>query len=1535
MRLIFLVLFSILTLSQVIADNHTDYLNLIVNSEKPAGAEDLPLTLAVDSIHHVNCLYSIGYVQVQAQGGTAPYIYHWSNGIVGPLGNALIPGVYTITVTDGASLTTTLSVEVEENFTYPFADAGNDIEILCAGDPLTINGAGSMGAGFTYLWTASNGGSIASAATTLNPLINHAGDFMLVVTNGQNGCTASAVMVVKAIHESPAATVTGGNLTCIQPQITLQSTYNVTHTMFSWQGPGSFMSPLPNPIVNTQGNYIFTLIDTVTTCVTTTMTAVTSNSIPPVITAASSGAISCINTSATIFANVTPAGATILWSGPNGFSSTALSPLIYVGGVYHVIATNPVNGCTATASTTVNANIILPGVVATGGTITCAITSATLHSSSGTPGVAYAWKGPSNFTSYQANPVVTISGTYTISVTNPSNGCISTATAGVSQNVILPSLTTTGATVTCLTPSPKISASSTTAGVTYSWAGPGAFGSTIFNPNVTSGGIYTITIANPANGCTKSSSVYVTEDKQPPYVFAGTDKSLNCNVTTVIMNPLGTGCGTGCTYLWTTDDGNIVLGANTLYARADAPGAYTLTVKNLQNGCIASDEMDITQSLPVTANATQLVVVTCNGTATGSAKVTGSGVGTLNYTWSNGVTTATATNLSAGTYTVKVADQEACTAVASVTITQPSILVAGVQTTPQTMAGSNNGTASAVVTGGTAPYTYKWNTGPVTMSLSNLAPGNYTVTVTDSNGCTKAQTGTVNSVACSITGSVTATNVSCFGTANGTATVNLTGTSGTVTYIWSNGGNTKTVTNLGPGNYSVTTTDNNGCSAVFTTPITTPQLLVLSLANQNNIKCLGQQTGSATVSASGGTSPYSFVWSTGTSGSTASNLNPGTYSCTVTDAKACTVKQMAQIQLTDHNPPQLALKNATVFLNSSGIATITPALFDNGSIDLECSISSWTVSPTTFDCEQIGTYTVTLTATDQNGNTATGNASVTVKDNIVPTITCPANQTVASCVATVNFSAPVVTDNCQVFSSAILTTGMPSGSVFPSGLTTQVFSFTDYGGNTATCSFTIAVMAAFETSVATTPLSCTSVCNGTASATVSGTNGFANYLWSNGQNNPVAMGLCQGLYTVTVTDAAGCSQIHQVDVLTDNGPAYNLSLNTVSASCNAACDGSLQLAVLGGNSTPFVSWSNGQSGTSLTNLCPGSYQATLTDASGCSQIQEIQIGVHDNQAPTMICPGNIARGSCLSNIVFDMPQVLDNCVVNQQQLQQISGFASGTSFPAGTTIQSFQYTDNGGNVAQCSFMVTVGPISVLQTNATSVTCASACNGTATVSVNSGQGPFYVLWSSGTPGSSVLNLCAGTYTATVTDGSGCTQTATVSVTQPAPLVLGVDLVQNDATGTGTGSISVAISGGVLPYTYTWKRNSQFFAATEDLNGLFAGQYTLAVTDANGCTVGSSALTISTTVATGEVTEILKMVVYPNPARSEVFIQLAGSTDETIQLQILDMQGRILREEMTTQQGNDPIKVNIEDLPEGMLLFRLTNGESAVSKMIVKI
>jgi gliding motility-associated-like protein len=421
----------------------------------------------------------------------------------------------------------------------------------------------------------------------------------------------------------------------------------------------------------------------------------------------------------------------------------------------------------------------------------------------------------------------------------------------------------------------------------------------------------------------------------------------------------------------------------------------------------------------ITVNTTAQTNVACFGQSTGSATLAASGgAASYTYTWTPGnLNGANQNALGAGTYTVNVVDGNNCPGTTSVTITQPATAVTVTTTATNTDCGASTGTATANPSGGTPGYTYSWSpSGGTGATASNLAAGNYTVTVTDQNGCqatASATVGTLNGPSISVASS---DDVSCNGSSDGAATVSGTGGTGALTYTWTPGNlSGATQSNLSAGTYTITVSDAAGCTS--STTVTIGQPTAISVTETITPAGCGSADGSVSTAVNGGTGPYTYSWSPG--GSTASSISglvPGSYSVTVTDQSGCTVTESYAVTQTGSLNVDAQPENSTIDEGNSVQFTTSGA-----------TTYSWTPS-STLDCsdcpDPIATPTVTtmyiVTGTDINGCFGSDTVYVTVIPTpivcgkiYVPTILSPngsgssANKTICvygNCVSEITFA---------------------------------------------------------------------------------------------------------------------------------------------------------------------------------------------------------------------------------------------------------------------------------------------------------------------------------------------------------------------------------------------------------------------------------------------------------------------------------------------------------------------------------------------------
>lgn len=446
----------------------------------------------------------------------------------------------------------------------------------------------------------------------------------------------------------------------------------------------------------------------------------------------------------------------------------------------------------------------------------------------------------------------------------------------------------------------------------------------------------------------------------PVITSTSTDETCNCNGTATVTV---TGGIRPYTYSW--DSG--ITSTDSL-ASGLCEGSYIVNV-TAANGCVVSDTIEVNSSasISITTNKNDL---TCNGSSDGTAAVTVSGGTGLSYTWNPPVSsTANASNLSPGTYTVTVSESGGCGVTNSFVITEPVALSVQTAYKDASCFGTCNGEASVLSSGGTAPYSYSWSTGQTTDSVTGLCAGQVCVRVTDANGCfidtclTLLQPDAIQLT-------VTTSNSTC-NLPTGSASVNVSGGNSPYTYSWTGGSTSNTASSLTPGLYCITVTDSSGCVDSVCVNVGNTPGVSSNLAASTNASCFNDCNGTALVSSSGGQLPYTYSWlPISSTGPDASSLCQGTYTAMVTDASSC--KDTVHVIITE--PDELIVIPvipATLCIGEDVTLTATTS-GGTGTNTLTWSPQGPLVSPDT-------TSTYTVSAIDQNGcSSATYNVTVNV-----------------------------------------------------------------------------------------------------------------------------------------------------------------------------------------------------------------------------------------------------------------------------------------------------------------------------------------------------------------------------------------------------------------------------------------------------------------------------------------------------------------------------------------------------------------------------
>jgi gliding motility-associated-like protein len=795
-------------------------------------------------------------------------------------------------------------------------------------------------------------------------------------------------------------------------------------------------------------------------------------------------------------------------------------------------------------------------------------------------------------------------------------------------------------------------------------------------------------------------------------------------------------------------------------------------------------------------------------------------------------------NLNAGQYNFSVVDGLGCDTLISVNLMGPAQLQSTV-TMQQAVRcfGQSQGILTTLPTGGNGGYTYNWST-PVsqtTNTASGLAAGTYSVTISDTNGCSSVFTGTVTQPT-DLLASATKTDVTCFGTSTGTATASPSGGTGTYTYQWTNGQTTLVINNLVVGAYTVTVTDSNNCTETASIAVAQPTALTAA-TNATNATCFNTTDGTATALPAGGVGPYTYTWSTTPvqAGATASNLLPQTYTVTITDARLCTVTASATVNAPQAIALTMSADSVSCRNGNDGQATVVAT---GGVGTYTYTWSSNSTNAATISGLIANTYTVTVR--DSNGCTNTASVAVRQPDFLL-TFT---SSNPVSCFGRLDGRAKVdVSGGVKPYSYQWSGGGSFADIINrPAGLYTV--TITDFYGCTATRTVTIETPDEIKANIATTPVLCYDGSTGVINAQVQGGVGGFFITWI-GPNNFVSndenlTGLYAGTYTISMTDSDGCSAVQTVEVTQPTGPLQVFPPLVSDTICFNATNGIARIDPIGGTAPYSFAWNDSLAQTVQYpgNLDVGNYTVTVTDANGCYVIDSTFIlslsplfAFIEPALPS--CTGGTDAYAEVTFISYGSTEVPDRTIFDyrwstnpaQTNAQAVNLSANATYF---VTV-----TDKLGCTATQT--ITIGDPPQLTGNLTvnNVKCFGDSTGQIIANGGGGTPPYSYLWSPNTGVSqtdqTAINLAIGNYKVTITDAEGCTTIETTVVNQPPQFDFGYDINGVKCFGDATGTITAKHTGGTPPYSIAWDNNNTGTTAT----GLPAGFVYTTITDANNC------------------------------------------------------------------------------------------------------
>jgi len=1380
-----------------------------------------------------------GVIDGIISGGTPPYVIindQTGTAINIPVANGgafsfnnLPVGNYTFTINDNKSNTggTGCSTTVAANVTEPAELTASAVatNISCFGNAdgsiqITPSGGTSP---YTFSWTATNSGTIPASQNTSQNLSGLSPGTYTVTVTDNNTCTFSdSYTITEPAAINLAATV---------------STFN--------SGTGTPIN------------------------------------------------ISC-NGASDGFINLTPSGGTtpyrFQWTATNGgvipsgqVNDQNLSGL--VKGTYSVVVSDANNCSISSTDYILEEPRLLSGSAAVVQNNQCfsgtlGIIETTIDNTGSVDGVNYTYtisgaNLPTGYTTVETTTALTQqfqnlpAGTFTVTVTD-ANGCAFTTTP---QTISQPSTPITisetisdfnGFNISCFGQTDASITLSVTGGTpgsgassyTYQWTSPS--GATVpagqATTNSLSGigsGVYEVIITDGTGVCSITQTYTITEPAD--ITLGGTTSDYNsfgvsaagATDGSIDLNVNGGVSSQAYSFAWSTTNGTIPPGQAILEDPSGlSAGTYDVLVTDA-NGCTETTSFTLTEPLELLISEVLASHqnVDCFGDSTGIIEISidQQSVPPYDFVLTQGGTTVqsintSATNhsflnLTAGTYDITVTDANgASKTLNGIVITQPA---SGLTIDSATLSsfngfeiscfGANDGSINLFISGGYTPYTFSWtasngtNLSAVnTPNLSALAPGDYTIVITDATGnCSITQTYTITEPTDITLGGTTSDynsfGVSAAGATDGSIDLNVSGgvSSQAYSFAWSTTNGTippgqailEDPSGLSAGTYDVLVTDANGCTETTSFTLTEPLELLISevLASHQNVDCFGDSTGIIEISIDQqSVPPYDFVLTQGgttvqsinTSATNHSflNLTAGTYDITVTDANGASktlngivITQPANAFTASVNTSSFAGPNGTFevscFGNTDGTIDVTLSggiPFDQG---LPTAYYTYTLTNssgavvgtgqgTTLNFPNLEADTYTFTATDATGNCSVSETIVMSEPNEL-VITTDAFQDMQCFGADDGFINVSITGGLGNNTISWTKDGNPFSTQedianLEEGI--YVLLVVDSVANSCSVSqsYTITEPAPFTVSLdSKTDVLCFGDATGEINITVNGGTPIVGgatpyqFVWTHDSGTTYytedLSGVPAGTYDLVATDANGCNATLQVILTQPTQIVFNPT--TTDITCYGYNDGSITLNPAGGVPPYSISWSDLGNGTSRTNLSPGIFTATITDAIGCVVSEDIEI--------------------------IDAP---------------IFSLQGSTS--------------------------------------SSISCFGANDGSINLTVTGGVAPLQLTWSDDpTAGIQRNNLAPGIYEVEVIDADSCIQRETFVINEPQELTLSAQI--NDAidcTDPNSGAIDLIVNGGTLPYTFAWSNGS----LSEDLTAIPANNYSVTVTDANGCT-----------------------------------------------------------------------------------------------------
>ena len=694
------------------------------------------------------------------------------------------------------------------------------------------------------------------------------------------------------------------------------------------------------------------------------------------------------------------------------------------------------------------------------------------------------------------------------------------------------------------------------------------------------------------------------------------------------------------------------------------------------------------------------------------------------------------------------------------------------------------------------------------------------------------------------------------------------------------------------------------------------QALTLADIETTAVACNGGDGGSAAITVTGGEAPYLYSWSNGATTHSIDELAAGNYTVTVTDANGTEITTATSIS----EPPAISWNLQGESISCFGADDGYALVLSFGGTGQHAYV--WTNGAASNQINDLSAGTYTVYITDENGCLASDTYEVTEPAELIIESTGLDAHCFGDSSGAVQTTATGGTGQISYLWNIGATTPNLTGVSAGNYMVTA----SDGNGCQKIAEVSVDQPPLLEVTTATTFTSCSGGNDGTAVASSIGGSGDVTYLWSTGETTASIQGLGVGNYTVTATDANGCST-SAAATITD--PAMlAVTIEIEETTCSGEPNGIATATAIGGTGNLTFLWGTGDTEPVLENLDTGFYEVMVTDANGCTAIAVSEI-----------------NGYGVLEVSLDAYSSSCEEVSDGQVLAQISGgygelsilWSNGDTTGTITDLSTGEYTLTVTDEKGCEISVTetVGAFYELSLTETigHVSCHDGADGMIEIMPFGSNPPYLYEWSDSVAGnqSSAWMLEAGDYSVTATDPAGCFAIDTFSVEQPAEIALTIDEVTAAVGSNADGAIEISVTGGTPNYSFQWWLNNDLISDEEDPSGLEAGEYTLILTDENGCEITETVLVESVTSA--EERNLLQHIwLTPNPTTGlfSLFTDLPNHNQVTAS--VFNVAGKKIISQVAVGSRYD---FDLSNEAAGIYLLKINVGELEVTKRVVVV